>query len=75
MVVMAMTTTFADPAPKDCIELPWNPDSRPVSTGLARRSAAVVTWLASVYSDEVTDTIGTVPTSIMKQIHEQLTRT
>ena len=58
LVVMAVTTTYLNPAPGNFIELPWHPVARRVSTGLARRSAAVVTWLDTVYSDEVPGTIG-----------------
>ncbi len=72
LVVMAVTTTFTNPPPKDFIELPWNHDPRRVSTGLARRSAAVVMWLDTVYADEITDIIGTVPLKSMKQIQQRL---
>ena len=74
LVVMAVTTTYSEPAPKDCVELPWNPDARRVSTGLARRSAAVVTWLDTAYADEVMEVIGTVPTKTMNNIRERLAK-
>ena len=69
---MAITTTFPDPAPKDCVELPWNPDSRRTSTGLSRRSAAVVTWLDTAYADEIGDIIGFVPTKTKQVISKRL---
>jgi mRNA-degrading endonuclease toxin of MazEF toxin-antitoxin module len=74
LVVMAVTTTYPHPVPKDHVELPWNPDSRRVSTGLSRRSAAVVTWLDTAYADEVMEVIGTVPTKIINNIRERLAK-
>ena len=72
LVLMAITTTFADPAPANCVELPWNNDRRKVGTGLARRSAAVMDWLDTVYLDEVDEVIGVVPKRIMERIHARL---
>jgi mRNA-degrading endonuclease toxin of MazEF toxin-antitoxin module len=72
LVLMAITTTYTDPAPPDCIELPWNPDRRRTSTGLARRSAAVVSWLDTIYPDEVEGFIGMVPPNRMAEIRRRL---
>jgi len=72
LVLMAITTTYPNPAPSDHIELPWNPDRRRTSTRLARRSAAVVTWLVTVYSDEVEDVIGDLPPKILNIIRQRL---
>jgi mRNA-degrading endonuclease toxin of MazEF toxin-antitoxin module len=72
LVIMAITTTFPNPPPSDHIELPWNPDRRRTSTGLARRSAAVVTWLDTVYPDEVDSIIGAVPARMMRTIRLRL---
>jgi mRNA-degrading endonuclease toxin of MazEF toxin-antitoxin module len=72
LVLVAVTTTFADPAPADHIELPWHPDRRRTTTGLARRSAAVVTWLATVYPDELDGIIGRTPARIMRMIQGKL---
>jgi mRNA-degrading endonuclease toxin of MazEF toxin-antitoxin module len=72
LVLMAITTTYSHPAPPDHIELPWNPDRRRTSTGLARRSAAVVTWLDTIYPDEVDGIIGVVPPKIMNAIRRRL---
>jgi len=68
IALMAITTTFPEPCPQDCLELPWNHDRRRVTTGLARRSAAVVTWLDAVYEDEIDGLIGTVPSRILQEI-------
>ena len=57
-VVAAVTTTFRNPPPADHVELPWNPDARRVSTRLAQRSAAVVSWLEPLYADEVDEAQG-----------------
>jgi hypothetical protein len=69
--MMAITTTFPDPPPPNHIELPWHPDRRRVSTGLARRSAAVVSWLDTIYLDEVDEIIGQTPP---RKLTEILTR-
>ncbi len=52
--------------------LPWNPDRRRVSTRLARRSAAVIDWLDTVYLDEIESIIGKVPPKIVRAILERL---
>lgn len=72
LVLMAVTTTYPEPPPIEYIELPWNRDRRRVSTGLARRSAAVVTWVDTVYPDEVDSVIGTVPPKTMEEILRHL---
>jgi mRNA-degrading endonuclease toxin of MazEF toxin-antitoxin module len=74
VVLMAITTTFADPPPADHIPLPWNPDSRRVSTRLARRSAAVVNWLAVVTTHDILGVRGQVPTPHMARIQQELQR-
>ena len=73
-VVAAVTTTFANPPPPDHIELPWNADRRRVSTRLARRSAAVVSWLEIVYADEVEEVSGDVPPRTLQRIQAALRR-
>jgi hypothetical protein len=72
LTVMAITTTFADPPPPNCVTLPWNSDPRRVPTGLARRSAAVVNWLDMVYPDEVDGIIGMMPPKILAEIQRRL---
>jgi mRNA-degrading endonuclease toxin of MazEF toxin-antitoxin module len=68
LLVVAVTTTFPDPAPPWHVELPWNPDPRRVRTGLARRSAAVVNWLDTIRGDDVLDVKGDVPPAVMRRI-------
>lgn len=72
IVVMAITTSFPDPPPPYHIPLPWHVDSRRVRTRLAQRSAAVVTWLDTLYPDEVIDLAGDVPAPLMRDIQERL---
>ncbi len=72
VVLLAITTTYPDPAPPDHIELPWHPDRRRTSTGLARRSAAVLTWLETVYVDEIDSIIGVVHAKLMNAIRQRL---
>jgi mRNA-degrading endonuclease toxin of MazEF toxin-antitoxin module len=68
LLVVAITTTFADPPPKWHVALPWHPDPRRVGTGLARRSAAVVNWLDTIRVDDVLDVKGSVPPAVMRRI-------
>lgn len=72
LIVMAVTTTYPDPPKPDFIELPWSRDPRRVSTGLARRSAAVTTWLDTAYADEIDGIIGTAPSRVMEEIQRRL---
>lgn len=74
IVLMAITTTFRSPPPPNNVELPWNADRRRVSTGLARRSAAVINWLDTAYADEIEDLIGSVPPQIMRRVDDLLGR-
>ena len=71
-VVAAVTTTFGSPPPPGHVELPWNPDPRRVSTRLAQRSAAVVSWLETLYADEVEEAKGDVPRRTMERIQAAL---
>jgi mRNA-degrading endonuclease toxin of MazEF toxin-antitoxin module len=72
IALMAVTTTFPEPPPPDHIPLPFHPDPRRVRTQLARRSAAVVTWVVTAYADEITDVIGDVPRTTMRAIQARL---
>jgi hypothetical protein len=64
---MAITTTFSDPAPDHCIELPWHPRSHP-ETHLTRRSAAVLGWYDQIEADDVLGFGADVPARIMIQL-------
>jgi len=69
---MAVTTTYPDPASARYVELTWNSDRRRTSTGLARRSAAVIDWLDTAYADDIDGVIGTVPPRLMAEIRRRL---
>ena len=69
--VMAVTTTFADPPPKDHVPIPWSARGHPV-TKLNRRSAAVISWLDSIATSDVLELAGDVPPKLMIQILEML---
>lgn len=71
LIVMAITTTFPEPAPDDHVELPWFPRGHPV-TKLRRRSAAVVTWLDGVNVENVAELCGEVPKKQMELILQKL---
>jgi len=72
LVVMCITTTFPDPTPDNHLSLPWNADPRRVTTRLARRSAAVLDWLDTLYPDEVIALKGHVPQRLMDEIQRRM---
>jgi mRNA-degrading endonuclease toxin of MazEF toxin-antitoxin module len=74
LVLMAITTSYPDPAPAHYIELPWHPNRRQTSTGLARRSAAVLNWLDTVYPDEIDGIIGIVPGRALAEIRRRIVK-
>jgi hypothetical protein len=69
--VMAITTTFPNPPPPFCVPLPWHPRAHP-TTRLHKRSAAVVNWLASIWTDDIIGFGGDVPAKTLHIIHERL---
>ena len=71
LVVVAITTTFADPPPPYCVPLPWYPRGHPV-THLHQRSAAVVNWLRSVRAADIVGFGGNVPAKTMRLIQAKL---
>jgi mRNA-degrading endonuclease toxin of MazEF toxin-antitoxin module len=71
IIVAAITTTFPDPPPANCVQLPWHPGGRAV-TRLRQRSAAVVNWLSSIESGQVVGFGGDVPTRVMNAIQQKL---
>jgi mRNA-degrading endonuclease toxin of MazEF toxin-antitoxin module len=72
ITLMAITTTYPDPPPPQYVELPWNPDRRKTSTGLAHRSAAVVNWLETVLPNEIEDIIGHIPSRTKAVIKQRM---
>jgi mRNA-degrading endonuclease toxin of MazEF toxin-antitoxin module len=70
-VVVAVTTTYPDPAPDDHVELPWHNAKHPV-TRLTQRSAAVVSWLNTIMPEQVEGFAGDTPAKQMKAIEEKL---
>ena len=72
LVVMAITTSYPDPPPEHHMPLPWNPDPRRVRTGLAQRSAAVLTWLNAIEAGDVIEVKGDVPPPLMRRIDGEL---
>jgi mRNA-degrading endonuclease toxin of MazEF toxin-antitoxin module len=72
VLLVAVTTTFPDPPPASHVPLPWNSDPRRVATLLARRSAAVVEWLATVRLADILEVKGDVPAKQMRIIQHLL---
>jgi mRNA-degrading endonuclease toxin of MazEF toxin-antitoxin module len=70
--VVAVTTSYPEPAPPFHVPLPWNPDRRRVGTGLARRSAAVANWLNVVHPSDIRRFAGDVSPKLMAKIQEEL---
>jgi mRNA-degrading endonuclease toxin of MazEF toxin-antitoxin module len=73
LIVVAVTTTFPDPPPDDCVPLPWHPAGR-VLTKLRQRSAAVISWIAEMNADDVLDFAGDVPVKVMMEILKRIER-
>jgi mRNA-degrading endonuclease toxin of MazEF toxin-antitoxin module len=71
IVAVAVTTTFAHPAPPDHVELPWFRAGHP-ATGLKRRSAAVCTWLVNFQPSDIISIMGFVPTRYLMQILDRV---
>jgi mRNA-degrading endonuclease toxin of MazEF toxin-antitoxin module len=67
LVVVAVTTTFADPPPAYCVPLPWHARGHPV-TKLAKRSAAVCNWVVAISPEEIGGFAGDVPVKTMQLI-------
>src|SRR5262249_47585948 len=72
IVVMCITTRYPEPPPSNHVPLPWHADPRRVATRLARRSAAVLDWLDTLYPDEVLAIKGEVPRKLMEVIQQHL---
>ncbi|MDB5293243.1 MAG: hypothetical protein JWL69_4484 [Phycisphaerales bacterium] len=71
LVVMAVTTTFADPPPADHVPLPWDPQGRTL-TKLRKRSGAVLSWIAEVLPNDIVECHGDVPVPLMTRILKSL---
>ena len=71
IVVIAISTTFPEPPPDNCVLLPWHPAGRS-RTELRKRSAAVVDWLAILRDDDIVALGGLVPEKTMRRIQEKL---
>ena len=71
--VMAITTSFPDPAPVNYVALPWQRPAHPI-TRLGERSAAVLNWLDRVSAASVKSYAGDVPRKLMRYILDRLNR-
>jgi hypothetical protein len=71
LVVAAITTTFADPAPQFCVPLPWHPSGN-CGTALRQRSAVVLNWLATIQFQDVVGFGGDVPARVMNIVQARL---
>lgn len=72
IALMAITTTYPDPAPSDHVELPWSPQPGKARTGLARRSAAVLTWTDTVSLEDIDTPVGSIPAKVMATISQRM---
>jgi mRNA-degrading endonuclease toxin of MazEF toxin-antitoxin module len=71
LIVLAITTTYIDPAPIDHVELPWTNRGHPI-TRLKRRSAAVLRWVDEIPLGTIEEVGGDVPAKQMNLIQEKL---
>jgi mRNA-degrading endonuclease toxin of MazEF toxin-antitoxin module len=68
---MAISTTFPNPLPNDCVALPSGAEGKS-PTGLRRPCVAVIRWIQNIHPGDVTEYRGDVPTELMEQILERL---
>ena len=71
LLCMAITTTYPEPAPSLCVELPWDPSGR-CSTGLRQRSAAVVDWVIEIAPEDIVAVVGRLSKDKIGQILTRL---
>ncbi|HWE95959.1 MAG TPA: type II toxin-antitoxin system PemK/MazF family toxin [Tepidisphaeraceae bacterium] len=71
IVVVAVTTTFADPPPADHVLLPWDPQGRTL-TKLRKRSAAVLSWIVEVLPNDIVECQGDLPAPLVTRILKSL---
>lgn len=71
LLCMAITTTFPDPPPNLCVELPWDSSGR-CATGLRQRSAAVIDWVLEIDPLDIVAVIGVVPAKTLERIRTHL---
>lgn len=73
IVAVAITTTFAEPPPDYCVEIPWYRLGHRV-TGLKRRSAAVCNWMVEIHPSDIEGRpIGMVPKKYLLDILNRIT--
>jgi len=65
--VAAITTRLANPLPKDHVLLPWDRQGK-ARSGLRRKCAAVVTWLAELPVSAVQQVVGILPPVVMAEL-------
>ena len=63
----AITSTFPDKVPDDCVWLPFHPGGRS-RTGLRMRSAANCSWLFEITEDQIERYIGVVSPHLLQEI-------
>lgn len=73
IVGVAITCSFRNPPPENCVLLPWQRSNHP-ATGLARRSAAVCDWLVTLTPSDIEKIEGYVPRRYLLEILRKLPR-
>ncbi len=72
IVAVPISTRFPNPAPPNCVELPWQATGHP-STRLRRRSAAVCDWgPIELRSSQIESVQGFLPIRWMTQVLERV---
>lgn len=73
IVAVAVSTRYPDPPPADHIEIPWIRRGHPV-TGLAKRSAAICSWLVEIHASDVIEVKGHISAKIIREIVDTVRR-
>ena len=65
--VVAITSRLPSPLPDDHVLLPWDRHGK-ARSGLRRRCAAVASWQAEISVDEVQQTVGHLPPTVVAEL-------
>jgi mRNA-degrading endonuclease toxin of MazEF toxin-antitoxin module len=68
---VAISTTFPEPPPAMNVPLPWHPQGL-ASTGLRKRSAAILDWVRRMPSELILKREGHIKPTLLRQIYALL---
>lgn len=70
--LVAITTRLPHPLPEDHVLLPWDRQGK-ARTGLRRKCAAVVSWLAEVPVHDIRQVVGILPSAVLEELLAKVT--